>query len=82
VSGEAAIRKIEARKVTVKLVDGSLIKGKVNLHKDETIIQRASEIFTRHQDPFVVVFEATFEGKSGRVMVINKKNIVWVSPEE
>jgi hypothetical protein len=74
--------KIEARRVIIKLADGSLIKGKINLRQDEPIIQRASEIFTRHPDPFVVIFEATFEGKSDRVMVINKYNIFWVSPDD
>jgi len=81
-SDEESRRKIEARRVTIKMVDGSLIRGKINLQRDEAIIQRASEIFTRHQDPFVVIFEATFEGKSDRVMVINKHNILWVSPDE
>jgi hypothetical protein len=77
-------REIEVRKVTIKLVDGSLVKGKINLdkHKDESIIQRTSEMFTKHQDPFVVVFEATFEGVSDRVVIINKRNIIWVSPAD
>lgn len=75
-------RKIEARRVTIKLVDGSLIKGKINLRQDEAIIQRVSEIFTRHPDPFLVIFEATFEGMSDRVIVINKHNILWVSPDD
>jgi len=82
VSVEESSRKIEARRVTIKLADGSLIKGKINLRHDEAIIQRVSEIFTRHPDPFLVVFEATFEGKSDRVLVINKHNILWVSPED
>ncbi|MGP8052139.1 MAG: hypothetical protein ACLPYB_16230 [Desulfobaccales bacterium] len=77
-------REIQTRKVTIKLVDGSLVKGKINLHKhkDESVIERASEMFTKHQDPFVVVFEATFEGVSGRVVIINKHNVIWVSPDD
>ncbi len=73
-------RKLEAREITVKLVDGSLIKGMINLHHDEQMIQRVSEIFTQVRDPFLVVFDATFEGKSGLVLVINKRNIIWASP--
>ncbi len=73
-------RKLEAREITVKLVDGSLIKGMINLHHDEQMIQRVSEIFTKARDPFLVVFDATFEGKSGLVLVINKRNIIWASP--
>jgi len=77
-------REIQDRKVTIRLVDGSLVKGKINLHKhkDESIIQRPSEMFTKHQDPFVVVFEATFEGVSDRVVFINKRNILFVSPDD
>ena len=73
-------RKLEAREITVKLVDGSLIKGMINLHNDEQMIQRVSEIFTQVKAPFLVVFDATFEGQGGRVLVINKQNIIWASP--
>ena len=65
----------------IKLVDGSLIKGKVNLHHDEHMLQRVSEIFTQIDEPFLVIYDATFEGKSDRVLIINKRNIVWASPE-
>jgi len=76
-------RKREPREVLVKLIDGSLVRGKVNLYRDEEIsLQRVSEIFTRVQDPFVVVFDATMEGKVGQICFINKSNIIWVSPEE
>ena len=74
-------RKLEARELTIKLVDGSLVKGKINLHHDEHMIQRVSEIFTQVMEPFLVVFDATFEGQIGRVLVINKQNIIWASPE-
>ena len=74
-------RKLEARKLSIKLADGSVVKGKINLHHDEHIIQRVSEIFTQINDPFLVVFDATFEGQSGRVLVINKQNIIWASPD-
>ncbi len=77
-------RELQTKKVTIRLVDGSWVKGKINLHKhkDESITERVSEMFTRHQDPFVVVFEATLEGRSDRVVIINKRNILWVSPDD
>ena len=75
-------RKLTARELTVKLVDGSVVKGKINLHHDEHMIQRVSEIFTQIKDPFLVVFDATFEGESGRVLIINKQNIIWALPED
>jgi len=75
-------RRIEARTVTIKMVDGSLVHGKVNLLSDEAVVQRVSDIFTKLTDPFVVVFDATAEGKSGRVLILNKTNVAWVSPED
>ncbi len=75
-------RRIEGRKVSIKMVDGSLVQGKVNVYHDEEVVQRVSDIFTKLADPFVVVFDATAEGKSGRVLILNKRNIAWVSPED
>jgi hypothetical protein len=75
-------RRIEARKVTIKMVDGSLVQGKVNLLNNEEAIQRVSDIFTKLVDPFVVVFDVTAEGRSGRVLILNKRNIAWVSPDD
>jgi hypothetical protein len=75
-------RRIDARKVTIKLVDGSLVQGKVNLLNNEESIQRVSDIFTKLTDPFVVIFDVTAEGRSGRVLILNKRNIAWVSPED
>jgi hypothetical protein len=75
-------RRIDPRKVTVKMVDGSLVQGKVNVYHDEEVVQRVSDMFTKVTDPFVVVFDATAEGRSGRVLIVNKRNVAWVSPEE
>ena len=75
-------RRIDARKVIIKLVDGSLVQGKVNLLNNEEAIQRVSDIFTKLADPFVVVFDVTAEGRGGRVLILNKRNIAWVSPED
>jgi hypothetical protein len=75
-------RKINARKVSLKMVDGSVVHGKINIYHDEGVAQRVSDIFTEVTDPFIVVFDVTAEGKSGQVLIINKSNIVWVSPNE
>jgi hypothetical protein len=75
-------KRLDPKAVVVKMVDGSVVKGKINMHHDEAIIQRVSDIFTKMPEPFIVVFDATAEGASGRVMILNKKNIAWVSPED
>jgi len=75
-------RRIDARQVSIKMVDGSLIRGRVNIFHGEEVVQRVSDIFTKVSDPFIVVFDVTAEGKAGRVLIINKSNISWVSPED
>jgi small nuclear ribonucleoprotein (snRNP)-like protein len=75
-------KKINARKVTVKLVDGSLVHGKINLHRNDVDINRVSDLFTKVGDPFIVVFDATTEEKPGKVLILNKRNILWIAPED
>lgn len=75
-------KRLDPRNVVLKLVDGSIVKGKINLHHDQAQVQRVSDIFTKVQDPYIVVFDATAEGRSGRVLVVNKRNLIWVSPED
>jgi hypothetical protein len=75
-------RKIDPCKVTIKLADGSLVQGTVNIYRDDEVVQRVSDIFTKLADPFIVVFDATAEDESGRVVILNKRNIAWVSPED
>jgi rRNA processing protein Gar1 len=74
-------RKLIPREVMIKLVDGSVVKGKINLYHEEASVQRVSDVFTKIKDPYIVVFDATVEGKVGRVLILNKQNVVWVSPE-
>jgi hypothetical protein len=89
---------MEERKVTIKLEDGSLIKGKINIlsepardfdglydkHLEDqgTYYRRISDIFTKGKNPFVVVFDALMENEAGKLLIINKKKILWVVPED
>jgi hypothetical protein len=63
--------------VTIKTVDGSMLQGKVNLGAE----RRVSDIFTKSNNPFVVLFDAAYAGGTGKVLVINKSQIVWIEPE-
>lgn len=66
------------RKITVRTTDGSTLLGKVNLG----IKERVSDLFTRTENPFVVLFDAEHRDGSGKVLFVNKANIVWVEPED
>jgi len=75
-------RRREPRRVTIKLIDGSMIKGQVNLYHEEMTMNRVSDLFLRVKEPFIVVFVTTINRKKDRAIIVNKQNILWVLPEE
>ena len=75
-------RKREPRPVTLKLTDGTVIKGQVNLYHEEMVLNRVSDLFTRDKDPFIVVFEAKVDGIKDQVIIVNKQHIIWLCPED
>jgi hypothetical protein len=94
----ASTHVVEERRAAIKLEDGSIIRGKINIftepaheHRDRfdkfsndagIYYKRISDIFTRGSHPFIVVFDVTVEGQEGRVLILNKNKIIWVSPED
>ena len=70
--------KKEYRNISIRTIDGSTILGKVNLG----IKERVSDLFTKTENPFIVVFDAEHRDGSGKVLFVNKNNIVWVEPED
>ena len=70
--------KREYRKVTIRTIDGSTILGKVNIG----IKDRVSDIFTKTDNPFIVLFDVEHKDITGKVLFVNRNNIVWVEPED
>jgi hypothetical protein len=70
--------KKEYRHITIRTTEGSTLMGKVNLG----IKERVSELFTKTENPFIVLFDAEHRDGSGKVLFVNKNNIVWVEPED
>ena len=68
----------EYRRVTVKTTDGSTLTGQVNIG----IKDRVSELFTRSDSPFVVMTDVETRDGSGKVLIVNKNQIVWVEPND
>jgi hypothetical protein len=63
--------------VSFKTLDGSVVEGKVNLGYEN----RVSDLFTKTDDPFIVVFDAMYVGSpKKKVLVLNKQHIVWAEP--
>lgn len=76
--GEKHAKKmVRPAEVTIRTVDGSILQGKVNLGAEK----RVSDVFTKSDSPFVVLFDAVYAGSGGKVLVINKAHIVWIEPE-
>ncbi len=90
-------KQIEPRHVTIKLMDGAIVRGKINLLAESTqdfgmidkhdnemgiFYQRVSDLFTAGRNPFIVVFDATADCQDSKVFIINKLNISWVAPED
>ena len=70
--------KVSESMVSIKTVDGSLLRGKVNLG-DGT---RVSDIFTQSETPFIVLYDTVTQSAESKVLIVNKNHIVWVEPEE
>ncbi|MDH5525173.1 MAG: hypothetical protein OEY01_14450 [Desulfobulbaceae bacterium] len=70
------------RKVNIKLVDGTIIRGSVNLNSDHRPMDRVSDLLIKGTNPFIVIYGTTVGGKHNQVYVINKQHIIWASPSE
>jgi len=70
--------KVTESLVSIKTVDGSLLRGKINLGNEN----RVSDIFIQSDNPFIVLSDVTSQSAECKVMIINKNHIVWVEPEE
>ena len=77
-SGVKKTAKVTESLVSIKTVDGSLLRGKINLGSEN----RVSDIFTQSDNPFIVLSDVTSQSAESKVMIINKNHIVWVEPEE
>ncbi len=72
------VYKKEYRDVTIRTTDGNILKGKVNIG----LKARVADLFTRTDDPFIVLSDVESGQGTKHVLFVNKNNIVWVEPEE
>jgi small nuclear ribonucleoprotein (snRNP)-like protein len=66
------------KSVTVKLKDGTTITGKLNIGE----CARVSDYFKTAPGQYLSLSDAEHMGKSGKVVIINKNEIIWVEPED
>ena len=75
------------RIIRLKLVDGTLVNGQVNINRDHGY-DRLSDLVTNSREPFLIlynvtVFQADFEKPvRHQTLFINKAHILWAEPEQ
>ena len=63
--------------VEVKISDGSVIRGKINIRGD---YNRLSDFFRHSQEQFMVIVSEESGRDARKVFFINKNYIVWAGP--
>ena len=72
----------ENRLVLVKTIDGSLIRGNINLNSESLPMDRVSDLLIKGQNKFLIMYNATLGDRRDAAIIINKSQIVWVMEEE
>ncbi|PLX50659.1 MAG: hypothetical protein C0613_03245 [Desulfobulbaceae bacterium] len=72
----------QEKKITAKLIDGTVIRGVVNLNSDTAPMDRVSDLMIKGTNPFIVIYGTTVGVKKNQVFIVNKHHIVWASPVE
>jgi len=72
----------ENRQVLVKTIDGSLIRGNINLNSESIPMDRVSDLLIKGQNRFLIMYNAALGDRKDAAVIINKSQIVWVMEEE
>ena len=72
----------ENRKVVVKTIDGSLIRGNINLNSESLPMDRVSDLLIKGQNKFLIMYNASLGDRKDAAIIINKSQIVWVMEED
>lgn len=80
-------RQIHGRIVRLKLVDGTLVNGQVNIDRVEGY-DRLSDLISSRQEPFLILFDVTLyrttleNPEKLKALFVNKNHIIWAEPDE
>ena len=72
----------ENRQVVVKTIDGSLIRGNINLNSESIPMDRVSDLLIKGQNKFLIIYNATLGDRRDAAVIVNKSQIVWVTEEQ
>lgn len=71
----------ENRLVVVKTIDGSMIRGNINLNSESIPMDRVSDLLIKGQNKFLIMYNASLGDRKDAAVIINKSQIVWVMEE-
>ena len=66
------------KSASLKLVDGTLLQGKINISPH----QRISDFINNGDKGFVVVVEGSSQDILPKTIFVNKSKVAWIEPEE
>ena len=72
----------ENRQVLVKTIDGSLIRGNINLNSESIPMDRVSDLLIKGQNKFLIMYNASLGDRKDAAVIVNKSQIVWVMEEQ
>ena len=64
---------VDERAVKIVTIDGTQIKGFVN----KKGLERTSDLFTKDDSPFIIVYKVTAKGHEDKILAVNKNQIIW-----
>jgi hypothetical protein len=69
---------VDERTVKIVTIDGTHINGFVN----KIGLERTSDMFTKDDSPFIIVYKATANGHENLVFALNKNQIIRVELDD
>jgi tartrate dehydratase beta subunit/fumarate hydratase class I family protein len=78
---------MKARIIRLKLADGTLVNGQININRDQNY-DRVSDLITNNNEPFLILYNVTAHPGNidnpirYKTLFINKDHIIWAEPDE
>ena len=69
---------VDERTVKIVTLDGTQINGFVN----KKGLERTSDMFTKDDSPFIIVYNVTSKGHENKVLAVNKNQIIWAELDD
>jgi len=69
---------VDERTVKIVTIDGTQINGLVN----KKGLERTSDMFTKDDSPFIIVYNVSAKGHENKVLAVNKNQIIWAELDD